>query len=465
METFDNRAKSGLHHALQQQQQQQQHGEVDDEADICSPLVERTALHLPSSASPDNPKFLYLPSMRSDSSAPSDLNRYLQEHPELVQRAKEVHRSRASLKDLMERADSSTVLNVLQGEVAHVTSSHAEVLLSSDATTCHVVAVRSTSSSEANGSCPPPLTSLAHIDKCNPSCLEKIVLEHLRYHHQQQTSMQPLHEANSTQHQTSNGGGDDDDFGFFDAEQEETLQTPGFFPSPGLASPTEVSQFSESSPSSARQMTSQAQQHPKIRMELHIVGGCKDGRGTSERLSQELLQAFCDLSQKYAHAMETKLQTAVVSGLNACPTSGIPRSRGLGIDTTTGEVFGISESLPKHLEGPAIELRNARLWARSNKAELSCIHHPNQHTPGELQIEPFDYQPNPLLNSLLEVPDVVLKKVVSTSPDYESASFCADIRRTVSFLNTVPSSHAFPSYQPLRYSRSTGHFNRWEVSH
>ena len=131
-------------------------------------------------------------------------------------------------------------------------------------TTCHVVAVRSTSSSEANGSCPPPLTSLAHIDECNPSCLEKIVLEHLRYHHQQQTSMQPLHEANSTQHQTSNGGGDDDDFGFFDAEQEETLQTPGFFPSPGFASPTDVSQFSESSPSSARQMPSQAQQHPSF---------------------------------------------------------------------------------------------------------------------------------------------------------------------------------------------------------
>jgi hypothetical protein len=212
-----------------------------------------------------------------------------------------------------------------------------------------------------------------------------------------------------------------------------------------------------------------------IQMDLHMVGGFLDQEGTSQQLSQDLLHEWAQLADKYSDRLEIHLKTAAISSLNTtntttCSSTARPKSRGLGIDTRTGQVFGIAASLPQHLEGPAMEVRNARLWARANsgsssatKASLSVIHD-RSCPPGQVRIEPFDYQPNPQLDPLLNVPDQVLKQFASTSPDVESDRFCSDLRRTLSFINSVPSSQVFGACKslPLIYSRSTNNLHEWE---
>lgn len=72
------------------------------------------------------------------------------------------------------------VLNIFQGEIASAISSQADVLISTKATTCHIVAVRSVSlgSKSGNGKSS-PLSSLCHIDKAGyENCLREMIIEH-----------------------------------------------------------------------------------------------------------------------------------------------------------------------------------------------------------------------------------------------------------------------------------------------
>lgn len=72
---------------------------------------------------------------------------------------------------------SERLLYVAQTEVAHATAAHCDVIASDRATTCHILALRSSSSS--NG----PLVSLAHIDTVGyEQCVRKMVQEHKRFH-------------------------------------------------------------------------------------------------------------------------------------------------------------------------------------------------------------------------------------------------------------------------------------------
>ena len=450
---------SCLHFALQQEDLKQQ----------CAPesQVERTtALHLPCGEP------LRLP--RRDST-PSDLNKYLLEHPKLARRARDFlqvdqqasllstsrfhTKRRLSIKEITE---SSTCLNVLQGEVAHVVDGKQEtdVLLSGEATTCHVVAVRSTSTTASNV---PPLTSLAHVDECNPKCLEKILLEHLDHHREESATLIPLNRMGSSAVLSSSY--EDNGFGFFDVSEggeddyDENERLDRFIPTLAGSSPSELPRFPGFLDSATLSPRSPKRRfiNDKIQIELHMAGGFDDSDGTSHQLSKELLEVWASLGEKYSSEVSIHLCTAAISGLNT-DTDG-PKARGLGIDTRTGEVFMVPCELPKHLDGPAVEIRNARSWARgmncsssdggnnasdesSSKPELSVLH-TRQNRPGEILIEPFEYHPQPQLNPLLNVPDQVLKQVVSTSPEHESERFCSDLRRTLSFINTVPSKSIF----------------------
>jgi hypothetical protein len=201
-----------------------------------------------------------------------------------------------------------------------------------------------------------------------------------------------------------------------------------------------------------------------------------------------LLQSFADLSRKYSAKVQMKLTTAAISSLNTTST-GAPKSRGLGIDTRTGHVFSVQQAIPHHLEGPALEVRNARMFSRqaatrsttsSGMAELAIIHD-HRSKQGEIRIEPFQYQYqlDAQLIPLLHIPDQLLLSLTSTSPDHESERFCSDFRRTLSFLNEVPSHHVFGhcGSRPLVYTRkqrsasmgnapttthSTNQTNQWE---
>ena len=222
----------------------------------------------------------------------------------------------------------------------------------------------------------------------------------------------------------------------------------------------------------------------KIQMELHLVGGCDDP--TSYQLSRDLLEAWATLADRYSSQIQVHLVTAAISSLNVKDSvtpsdkmsSSMLLSRGMGIDCHTGQVFGL-QSIATELQGPALEVRQARLWARAATNQqrgtgsqdeeddtetnrLAVIHTPQS---AELCIAPFEYRPHPHLEVLLQMPNDVLKKVTSTSPELEGEHFCTSMRRTLSWLQLVPSDDVFGKQhqsRPLRYSRSAMDVHQWE---
>ena len=154
-----------------------------------------------------------------------------------------------------------------------------------------------------------------------------------------------------------------------------------------------------------------------IELELHIVGGYLDSEGTSQALSTSLLHTFSQLADKYQDQVRMSLSTAAISSLNTAttvPTTTIrasdsssccgtnaaaqqqqPKSRGLAMNIHTGQVFPVTTSLPAALEGPALEIRSARLWSNQQqqpKAPTLAVIHTSQSRNGCITIEPFEYQ-------------------------------------------------------------------------
>jgi hypothetical protein len=73
---------------------------------------------------------------------------------------------------------SEKVMYIHQGEVGYVLPSQCDVILSDKATTCHILSIRSSSSSQV-----PTLTSLAHIDGSFYSdCMVEMIETHIRHH-------------------------------------------------------------------------------------------------------------------------------------------------------------------------------------------------------------------------------------------------------------------------------------------
>jgi len=405
--------------------------------------LEETNLYLSSSPDAVADQRLYLP--RSDT-APCSLDVYLQSIPAVADRNKQLfshpQQDTAVLKNA---ASAQKCLNVLQGEVAHCSEDQTDMLVSAEATTCHVVALRSTHVNNTAA-----LASMAHVDQADvyEHCLEKMVQEHLQHH---------LDKAMADESDDMFGFYDDleddeDDECYCDYDEQQAPDEPqrcqrhnSFLPLP---------EFLGRPLREARSMPSMP-----VEMELHIAGGYLDDEGTSQGLSTSLVHSFSKLADKYQGQLRISLSTAAISSMNT--TSSGPRSRGLALNTHTGEVTSVATALPSALDGPAMELRNARLWGeQSSKPELAVIHTPELDG---ITIDPFQYQPQPQLDALLKVPDPVLLQVTSTSPQYESERFCTDLRRTLSFVNTVPAHQVFGGQQkPLVYSRSSNAMNEWE---
>ena len=71
------------------------------------------------------------------------------------------------------------ILYVAQGEIAHAVPSQCDVLVSDKATTCHILAVRST----CPGGSTPSLTSLTHVDGTQyEKCIRDMIAEHKLHH-------------------------------------------------------------------------------------------------------------------------------------------------------------------------------------------------------------------------------------------------------------------------------------------
>lgn len=379
------------------------------------------------------------------------LNKYLAALPCLSQ-----HELFSSTNKRLHRlitANSGRVINVLQGEIAHATPHQADVLVSDDATTCHILALRSICCASKNKLQHGVLASLTHIDGTGyESCIRDAIMEHVKYH--------------------SNSLG-------YDQRGNSMLEE------------------------CKENVTSTLEQH-HVEISLHIMGGFNDGDGSSIEITEDVLQVLSRLAHELAvNASEGRpqvsmtLETCVVSGANDDGTC-CPKGRGLGIEVASGKVFlaemeenrvastSIANDIRMELiaidgdlhlirgkgddmqpsmplaEGPDVVLRSVRLWAGAfypsenalQKRKLSIIHCPDRDC---LTIQPFVFSPHPYVKYLLRMNDTNLLQTTSTSPLVEKENFTSKVRESLGYMNGTLSSNVFGSvdgvWQPLEYRR------------
>jgi Protein N-terminal asparagine amidohydrolase len=273
------------------------------------------------------------------------------------------------------------ILYVAQGELAHCVPSHTDVLVSDRATTCHVLALRSTSTSSV-----PPLCTMAHIDGTDYSSCMRSVMEAHQMHHHQDPSTKSL-----------------------------------------------------------------------VELDIHMVGGFNDAHGSSRDITSWLLRELATLADEYADSIRCTLRTVCVSSLNHNGSSDSPFVRGLAMQCCTGRVF----SAQCDAVGPAAALRASRLWSPAHSAHQRRLYVIHTAQSDHIVLEPFSYQVNSAVMSLLEWSDEELLQSCSTSPHCEDDDFCQALRRTLRFMSTTPYQRVFADLEPLTFRRRTNNPNQW----
>jgi len=356
---------------------------------------------------------------------------------------------------------------VLQGEVAHVSLKHAQVVFTKDATTCICLAIRSTNDNDqGDDNNNKPLVSLAHIDKIYPtSNLEAMLQEHIQHHHQEG-------EGDDEEEEKHNSA--DDDFFFYDDDDQNEVLRNGpqknvnVDDSSNSFLPTMSRNSNTSLPPSQRNNNDK---NNLIPVELHLCGGYDTQ--SSHEISNWLLQSFICLAEKYQHILKITLSTTATMLWNTTRDENnrcVPNCRGLGIEIASGHVFpyndGDTAACP---DGPAMDRRAAHRWAVPNQ-DVTVIH----NRQGEIHIPSFEMKlPSPnssttkgTLDALLQAPDDVLLRVTSTSPECESDQFCSTMRRTLSYLllmDEEDDEDGRSRKKSLVYSRSADCLNAWEL--
>ncbi len=192
----------------------------------------------------------------------------------------------------------------------------------------------------------------------------------------------------------------------------------------------------------------------RVMLQLHLVGGFEDADNTSSNISNWILRLFAELAKDFKESMKMTLQTCALSSLNdngyRCPIA-----RGLAIDLRSGNVF--LAKVDERLTGPAADVRAVRVW--SELKSLSVIH---TSSSDGIRIDAFSYSPLPDMKQLLRLPDELLLKFTSTSPEVEEQGFCDAVRSTVHFLLEVPCTQVFgPSRERSLIFHRVGASNTW----
>lgn len=276
------------------------------------------------------------------------------------------------------------LLYIGQREVGHAIASQADVIFSDRATTCHILIVRSTTTTTSQ-----PLTSCAHLDgPFYESCLRKIFSRHYQHH---------------TKHAS----------------------------------------------------------HPRIYMELHVIGGFLDDKGRSRQLSNWLIYLLADLAADYAGRMSCTLVTCILTRFNSKEKS--PLIRSLACDTASGRIF-LARAQDFTVMGPDPILRQARLWSCRPSALQLTVVHTERH--GDLfVIPPFELVSYVDIDHLLSLSDEELLLKSSSSPDCEEDDYCDSVRRALVLFSRFHTSQIFGlSGETARfYQRNPNFPNQWNL--
>ena len=189
--------------------------------------------------------------------------------------------------------------------------------------------------------------------------------------------------------------------------------------------------------------------HEPLQLIVDVVGGFDDSRGASARISCWLLNLLKCLAIEYEDLLTMTLRTCMISCLNDDGAQS-PIGRGMGIDLRSGEVFLASSDLSM---APAMQLRNARIWAGGGHGRLAVVHTPC--TSDRLTIQPFEFAVFDNLPKYLRMSDSKMIRHTSTSPDVEEEDFCRSVRNTLRFMQAIECQKVFgPDLnQPLSFER------------
>jgi len=366
-------------------------------------------------------------------------------------------RPRSSHHRLVTSTNCGRVINVLQGEIAHCTPSQADVLVSDDATTCHIVALRSCRSGSEEGektigsaSSSIVLATMTHIDGPGYEySIRDAVNEHIKHHSIRRKKNYDTEDCKESCAEQNNVGSS------------------------------------------------------TIEMSIYIMGGFNDTEGSSIEITDSVLQTFAALSNEYdAYSVSRRvpricmtLETCAVASANDNGT-GCPLGRGLAMEVATGNIFlavidgsiihgsTLSSTHPTascngtgkiafnngtplfnpspyssyiSAQGPDVVLRTVRIWASAfhphdgeQGSRLNIIHRPDRDY---LTVEPFFFGPHMEARDLLKCTDEYLLQILSTSPEVEKTNFVIKARESLNFMNGTTSMIVFACGQPVKFRR------------
>lgn len=329
------------------------------------------------------------------------LDEYLKHHASIRDSCEELLRSEPRRFTTI-NSDGPRLLYVGQGERANATTTDCDVLVSDKATTCHILALRSSRSSSCTEA-QLPLASLTHIDGTSyEKCIRKMFEEHILHHSKSTTPQQQQHVTIDIHVM---GGFND---------QDSTSST--------------ITDW--------------------------LLG-----------LLAQIAEEYNDSTGRRRIKCDMVLKTCAVSCLNDTGYS-CPIGRGLGMDVHTGQVFLASCHHNITGPAPLLRSVRLWSKGQGPVSALSVVHSvtdPSAYTSGHMVVQPFRFAPFADIPSLLALPDDVLLQYTSTSPDVEEDGFCQSVRASLRFLLQHKCHHIFGRNvdQPLVFARVSSS-NEWK---
>ncbi len=314
--------------------------------------------------------------------------------------------------------EQDRLLYVAQGERANATSDQYDVVMSDKATTCHILAFRSSTTRKGDL----PLTSLTHLDgPTYEQCVRDMIQEHVEHHSR-------------------------------DMSRNESRRKRAKF----------VQEEKKSDDCREPNEESKGNLEEDVTIDIHIMGGFDDSDSSSSSITDWLLRLLARMAKEFKDQsvrVQMVMKTLVVSSSNNTVdnrNNNCPIGRGLGVDLRTGDVFLTDAQEDSSSNGPVSVLRSVRLWSRcctgdAQSHRLSVVHttknvdnlwssfgyDSNDDIRKEyclFWVQPFRFRSIPDADVLLGLPDELLLQYTSTSPDVEEAGFCKDVRASMAFL-------------------------------
>lgn len=336
------------------------------------------------------------------------------------------HRRSAPHHQLITLSNSGRVINVIQGEIAHCTPNQADILVSDDATTCHIVAIWSrcigVDSDSKEGSL---MATMAHIDGPGyGGCIRDAVGEHIKHHSSHANNDDDRGVISMSVHIM---GGFNDEDGSSIEITNDILQT-----------------FAAVSREYERYYINRGLPRMQITLETCAVATANDD-GTGCPLGRGMAM---DVATGRVFLAEVHEVDYVMSNFMLTTCDGM----GTVADHKLPMYDGISSA-----RGPAATLRSVRIWEsafypsnRKQVKKLCVIHQPSDDF---LIIEPFFFTPHNALNRLLRCTDEELLGRTSTSPEVEKSNFVHKVRESFMYMTQNNSSEVFSLGRPIKYCR------------